>query len=90
MDDTDGRKSQRMKALIGRDTDGWSTRGFVARLESGQLLTAASAEEIVRQLRTAGVNAIDVSSSDDGDRALSATLQQSLLDAWQQATSEEA
>jgi hypothetical protein len=76
-----------MKALVGRDSDGWSTRGFVARLESGQLLTAASAEEMVRQLRGAGVDAIAVSGSEEGDRALSTTLQQSLLEAWQQATS---
>lgn len=78
-----------MKAFIGRDTDGWSTRGFVARLESGQLLTAISAEEMIRQLRAAGVEEIAVSGSDDGDRAVSATLQQLLLDAWQQATSKD-
>lgn len=88
-DEAHSRKSQRMKALIGRDTDGWSTLGFVARLENGQLLTAASAEEIVRQLRAAGVNAIAVSGSDDGDRALSATLQQSLLDAWRKVASKD-
>lgn len=78
-----------MKALIGRDTDGWGTRGFVARLESGQLLTAVSAEEMIRQLRAAGADEIEVSGSDEGDRALSTTSQQLLLDAWQQATSED-
>lgn len=78
-----------MRALIGRGTDGWSTRGLAARLEGGQLLTAASAEEMIRQLRAVGVDEIAVSGSDDGDRALSTTLQQLLLDAWQQATSEE-
>lgn len=78
-----------MKALIGRDSDGWGTRGFVARLEDGQTVTAANAAELVQQLRAAGVDAIAVSGSDDGDRALSTSLQQSLLNAWQQARLEE-
>ncbi len=79
-----------MKALIGRDTDGWGTRGFVARLEDGQTVAAANATELVQQLRAAGVDAITMSGSDDGDRTLSTKLQQSLLDAWQQATLEDA
>lgn len=75
-----------MKALIGRDCDGWGTRGFVACLEDGQIVTAANATELVRQLRAVGVDVITISGSDDGDRALSTKLQQSLLDAWQRAT----
>jgi len=61
----------------------------VRRYESEQLLTAASAEEMIRQLRAAGVDEIAVSGSDEGDRALSTTMQQLFLDAWQQATSED-
>ena len=78
-----------MKALIGRDTDGWGTRGFVACLDDGRTVAAASATELVRQLRAVGVDAITVAGPDEGDRALSPRLQQSLLDAWQQATSED-
>ena len=74
-----------MKALIGRDTDGWSTRGFVARLETGQILTAPSAGEMVQKLRAAGIDEIELPGSHDGDRTLSAALRQSLLDAWNAA-----
>ena len=75
-----------MKALIGRDTDGWGTRGFVARLEDGQTVAAANATELVQHLRIAGVDTIAVMGSDEGDRALSAALQQALMFAWRQET----
>lgn len=78
-----------MKALIGRDINGWGTRGFLARLDDGRTVTAADATELVRQLRAAGVDAITMSDSGDGDRALSTKLQKSLLDAWQQAMLED-
>lgn len=71
-----------MTALIGRDTDGWSTRGFVARLEDGRTLTAVCERTLVQQLRAAGVNQIQVADSNDGDRGLSAA-EKSLLDMWQ-------
>lgn len=72
-----------MKALIGRDTDGWGTRGFVALLGDGRTISAANATELVRQLRAVGVDAITMSGAGDGDRGLSTKLQQSFLDAWQ-------
>lgn len=72
-----------MKALIGRDTDGWGTRGFVALLDDGRTISAADAPELVSQLRAVGVDAITMSGEGDGDRGLSAKLQQSFLDAWQ-------
>lgn len=74
-----------MKAVIGRDTDGWSTKGLVARLETGQVLAAPNAGEMIQKLRTAGIDEIELPGPHDGDRALSATLRQSLLDVWNAA-----
>lgn len=77
-----------MKALIGRDTDGWGTRGLIARLDNGQIVRTATAVELVRQLRAIGVTAIKASGSDDGDWSLSDAARQSVLDAWQREISE--
>lgn len=76
-----------MKALISRDIDGRG--GFVASLKDGRTLTASDATELVCQLRAAGVDAIAASTPDEGNRALSAADQQSLLESWQLATSKD-
>lgn len=72
-----------MKALIERDTNGRGKRDFVARLENGQILVSTDAVELVRQLRAAGVDAIEVSGSEEGDRALSATWHLGMLGSGQ-------
>lgn len=74
-----------MKALIGRHSDGWSTRGFVARTEDGRTLTATDAIALAQKLRAAGVTEVQIAGTDEGDWSLSTAQGQSLLQAWQQS-----
>lgn len=78
-----------MKALIGRHSDGWSTLGFVARLENGRVLTTIDAVDMARQLRAMGVSELQIAGPNDGDRSLSLAQAQLLLELWQQSPAKE-
>lgn len=59
-----------MRAFVGRHSDGWGTKGFVARMQDGQTLTATNAISMAQQLRAAGVTTIQIAGADEGDWSL--------------------